>query len=295
MGKPQPKTNVLQMKSRKRKPMLEKGFITPSQYAENAYMSLIIPAEASETHRLMLGIPQTGTIRSEWAQSRYGQIIPCNWSMSDCVQWLNQATPLNYNVADARNIIIHIGMTRDFEWILFNDSDTMMPVDCFMKMNEYMRDGSIPIVAGLYTTKSDPPEPLIYRGAGTSYFRNFILGEKVWADGCGFGCTLVNVKIFRAMAVDAPPYTPAGWPYPPIPRIIDTPQFYWTDPEVGSISTWGGTEDLAFFKRVHEGGYFAKAGWPKIQKRKWPLMVDTSIFCYHIREDGVKFPLRFEW
>jgi hypothetical protein len=271
-----------------------RGKVEPVEYHENPYMNLLIKNSLrTEIRRVCIGIPMTGTIRTEWALARWGQIIPTNWSASDAVMYMTQTTPLGYNVADARNIICHVAMEQGFEWLLFIDSDVILPPHCFRTMNNYMQKNDIPVVFGLYFTKSDPSEPLVYRGSGTGYFRDFKLGDKFWVSGIGMGCTLIKVDILRAMAGDTVEYLAGGTTK--VHKIFDTPQMIWTDPEQCSVRTLQGTEDLAWCTRVVEGEYFAKAGYPKIQKRKYGFLCDSSVTCLHIREDGQRFPQRWIW
>src|SRR5512139_646559 len=129
------------------------------------------------TNRIIVGIPMTGTLRSEWVLARYGQIIPCNWSVSDCIMWLDQYSPLRYSVADARNMIVDQAIKGDFEWLLFIDHDVILPPKTLIRLNDYMLAGDTPIVNGLYFTKSVPAEPLIYKGRGNSYFTDWHLGD----------------------------------------------------------------------------------------------------------------------
>jgi len=58
----------------------------------------------------------------------------------------------------------------------------------------------------------------------------------------------------------------------------------------GTVSTNSGTSDLNWCGRVMEGGYLAKAGWPKYQDRELPFLVDTRIACGHITPDGQVYP-----
>lgn len=267
--------------------------VLPSEYADNDYMNLLVQAASNERRRLLLGVPVTGLVRIEWVLAKYGQTIPCNWSMAEHMHPMNQVTPLGYDVKDARNIIVQSAVVNNFEWVLFIDSDVILPVDCFLKMNEYMRDGSIPIVAGLYFTKSFPSEPLLYRGRGNSYFTKWKLGEKVDCDGTGMGCTMISVKLLREMWKDAPEYLAGG--NQKVRKVFDTPQFLWVDPEQHSVRGFQGTEDLSFFDRMVQGNYLAKAGFKRIAKKKYPVVCDTSILCYHISPDGVKYPLELKW
>jgi hypothetical protein len=64
----------------------------------------------------------------------------------------------------------------------------------------------------------------------------------------------------------------------------------WFDPETGNYNSLSGTTDLEWCTRVIEGGYLAKAGWKAIAKKKYPFLVDTTLFCKHINPDGEQFP-----
>ena len=267
--------------------------ILPKEYADNEYMNLLVKAASNERHRLLLGVPVTGLVRIEWVLGKYGQTIPCNWSLAEHMHPLPQVTPLGYDVKDARNIIVQAAVQQNFEWLFFNDSDTILPPDCFLKLNEYMRDGTIPIVAGLYFTKSYPSEPLLYRGRGNSYFTKWKLGEKVWCDGTGMGATLLNVKVLQKMWEDAPEYLAGG--NQKVRKVYDTPQFLWLDPEAGGVKGFQGTEDLSFYDRLIQGNYLARAGFKHVSRRKWPILCDTSMLCYHITPDGVRYPLELRW
>lgn len=252
------------------------------------YRNLMFKPKHLSGNRIMIGVPMTGTIRSEWALARFGQVIPCNWSDTNCIQWLNQATPLGYSVAEARNILVHEAVTKKFEWLLFIDHDVLLPVDCFVRLNDYMRKGDIPVVAGLYFAKSHPPEPLVYRGRGNSFYTDWKIGDKVWVDGIPMGCTLINVALLKLMYDDAPEITVGG--DRKVKEVFDTPFGINHDPELG-LSTYQGTEDLAWCNRVIAGGYLKKAGWEKIGRKKYPFLIDTGIFCKHITPDGQVYPL----
>jgi hypothetical protein len=253
------------------------------------YYSLLFKAKDLAYHRLLISVPMTGLVRAEWCIARWGQVIPCNWSHSDHVSWMNQYTPLGYAVAEARNLAVDKAVQRDFEWLLFIDHDVILPPDCFVKLNQYLLSGDYPVVSGLYYAKAHPPEPLIYRGRGNGYFKNWKMGDKVMVDGIPMGCTLINVKLLKAMWEDAPEYTVSG--NQKIRKVFDTPYGCYQDPEKKTWDSFSGTEDLAWCNRVISGKYLAKAGWPKLAKEKYPFLMDTSIFCRHITNDGQIYPI----
>ena len=63
-----------------------------------------VRAESKAYKRILVGIPMTGLLRAEWVMARYSQVIPCNWSQVEAVRWLDQNSPIDFSVADARNI-----------------------------------------------------------------------------------------------------------------------------------------------------------------------------------------------
>jgi len=160
--------------------------------------------------RIMVGIPMTGLLRSEWVMARYSQVVPCNWGQVDVIRWLDPHSPLGYAVADARNIVADEALKGNFEWLFFIDHDVVLPMGTILKINEYMIKPQAPIVSGLYFTKSVPSEPLIYRKRGTGYYANWKMGDKVWVDGTPMGCTLIDVKLLKAVADEVEEYIVEG-------------------------------------------------------------------------------------
>ena len=129
--------------------------------------------EGAWMNRILVATPSTGIIRMEWALNRYGQSMPTNWSKIDIIQWISAYAPTGYMLADAENLIAKAVVEGNFEWFLSWEEDNIPPLDAFVRLNEYMTKGTVPIVSGLYFTKSHPPEPILYRGKGTGSYRDF--------------------------------------------------------------------------------------------------------------------------
>jgi hypothetical protein len=238
-------------------------------------------------NRLLVATASTGSVRMEWVQGRYGQIIPTNWSMVQMIQFMNGYVPLRYQVDDAQNIIVKAAIDGDFEWLLLVEHDTILPADAFIRFNQYIRDEQVPVVSGLYYTRSRPSEPLIFRGRGTSVFTDWEMGDLVWCDGVPTGCLLFHMGIMREMWQDSEEYQIGDVI---TRRVFDTPRHLFFDPESDQYNVTTGTSDLAWCTRVMEGGYFEKAGWHDYQDKTWPFLIDTNIFCRHINMDGEQFP-----
>ena len=251
-------------------------------------------AEAAQ-NRIMIGVPLTGLVRAEWMLARYGQVIPCNWSQVDCIQFLDQWSPMGFLVSGARNIIASACVEGGFEWLLFIDHDTIPPPNMILKYNDRMLKGDVPVWSGLYFTKSKPSEPLIYRGRGNSYYTDWKLGEEVWVDGIPMGCTMIHASILKALYDESPEIEIIrGNRKYKAREIFETPARSHFDPETGNWFMSSGTEDMEFCTRVMKNDIFKKAGWPEFQKKEFPFLIDTSIFCRHIDNNGVQYPANGE-
>ncbi len=241
--------------------------------------------------RLCIGTPSTGLVRIEWVHARFGAIIPCNWSVADVSQMMSSAIPLKYQVADAQNLIVKTVVEQGFEWMLSIEQDNVIPPNLFAVLNEYMISRKVPVISGLYFTKSVPPEPLVYRGIGNGYYDKWKLGEKVWVSGVPMGTTLIHASLLKSMWAESPEYRVGGANGAITRRVFEVPNHKWTNPSGQVTLTESGTSDLAWCNRVMKEGHFKKAGWPEYQKKQFPFLVDTSLFVRHIDNSGVQFPI----
>jgi hypothetical protein len=201
---------------------------------------------------------------------------------------MSQHSPIDFQVPDGRNIIAHNLLTGGYEWLLFIDHDVIVPPNLFLLVNDVMAEKKYPIWAGIYFTKSVPSEPLIYRGRGNGYFRDWKFGDKVWVDGVHMGCTLIHRSVFEGLAPNCRRYVPA----PGMPEIAEfyiNPAKVFSDPEQRATFVATGTEDLNFCERVIEQGVIQKAGW-EVPDFKHPIMIDTSVYCRHIDQNGLQYP-----
>jgi len=247
------------------------------------------------TNRILIAVPCTGLVRIEWVMAKYGQIIPTNWSQVEMIQWLNTYAPIEYQLPDAENLIAKAVVEGDFEWFLSIEQDNVLPQDTFVRLNEYMTEAKYPIISGLYYTKSVPAEPILYRGRGNGSFRDFKLGDKVWADGIPFGCTLIHGSIIKAIWNESEEYSIGGQV---TRKVFELPNFNKGSmgfenegTEEKRFAYTRGTTDLNFCKRVMRDDIFTKAGWPQFAKKKYPFLVDTNILIQHIDNTGRMYPL----
>ena len=236
--------------------------------------------------RLLVSTATEGWIRYEWSHARHSQVIPINWEASG---FDLQFTAMGYSIDDAYNLITKQALDIGVDWLLIIEDDVLIPFDCFVKMAEHMNDNKVPIVSGVYFTKAIPSEPLIFRGRGNGPFTNWKWGQRVWCDGLPMGCLLIHTSILKWFWDNSEHYkVPTG---EEVSRVFITPRKIFLDPETMVINRQEGTQDLYFFDRLINEGILKKAGWPDINRKKYPLLCDTSIVCKHIdRATGRQYP-----
>lgn len=239
----------------------------------------IVRSNKDPRARILIGTATLGVVRVEWATARYGQIIPTNWSSGQSMLGINTMMPIGYLVAEAQNIFAQAAIKENYEWLFLHEDDVVLPSDTFLKLNKYMQDGKIPIISGLYYLKGSPSEPVVYRGRGNGCFGDFKIGEKIWVDGVPTGCLLVHTSILKALYDVSEEYMAMNVK---TRRIFESPRKVWFDPETNKREAAIGTSDLYFCDRVINENIFNKAGWSKFAKKKYPYLVDTSLFCRHI-------------
>lgn len=238
--------------------------------------------------RVIVGTPVTGLVRIEWVQRRYNQVIPTNWSMSEHLEFLNAAMPLRFQVSDAQNLIVERVLRDKFEWLWLIEQDNIIPMDAFIKINQYMLKKQYPIVSGLYFTKSIPPEPIVYKGRGNSYFKDWKMGTKFYVDGVPTGCILIHSSVLQALWDESPEYMVGGRK---TRRIFEEPARIVYNKDLHTYMGEVGTSDLEFCTRIIKGNFLEKAGWKRFAKMKYPFLVDTGLYCTHCDEQGRQYPL----
>ena len=236
--------------------------------------------------RLLVSVATEGWVRYEWAHARYGQVTPVNWEAQG---FDVQYTALGYSIDDAYNLIVKKVIELGVDWLIIIEDDVVVPNDLFVKLSKYMDKAEFPVVSGLYYTKSEPSQPLIFRGRGNGPFLDWKLGKKVFCDGLPMGCLLIHTSILKWFWETCEAYKTVDGNV--VKRVFETPRRIFYDPERGGYERQEGTQDLFFFDRVIEHDVLKKTGWAKIARRKFPFLCDTNIFCKHVdRNTGRMFP-----
>lgn len=240
--------------------------------------------------RILLGIPTLGVIRIEWDVHRRGQIIPINFQVGEITapHMPESIIAEGYHTADAQNVIAERAVLDGYEWLLLWEDDVLPPFDMLMKFNQHMIDQTAPIVSGLYFSKGEPTWPLVFRGRGNGSYLNFNIGDRVWCDGVPTGLLLIHGSILQFMWQNSDEYKlPDGRK---CRQVFQFPRRSWYDPEVDRFFATGGTSDLYFCDRLIKENVFAKTGWPKFSKKRFPFLCDTAISAQQIDLQGKYYP-----
>jgi hypothetical protein len=186
-----------------------------------------------------------------------GRPVPLDWAFA--FKSLN--APANYNcifqvvkgqeVAAARQAIAEFAVEKDAKYLFFLGDDVVIPPHTLKQLIFRLdHDPSIAVVGGVYCTKCEVPNPLVYRGNGQGCYWDWKIGEFFEVTGMGMDCTLIRVSALKDLEK-------------PWFKTIDTDNYL-----DGKAQAEQWTEDLFFFDKLG-----------KINK--WKSFVDASVICEH--------------
>lgn len=196
--------------------------------------------------------------------------------VSFMLQHMNWTPPLNVTLGYMYKTGMLSGAARNMmtletlkyettEYIFYVDDDMIIPpLGLYTLYNLMEQNPGWGAVSGVYSTRNDPPEPLVYteHGRGTSW--DFEMGPGASPTkimGAGAGCLLARVAAIKDWMKSNP-----DWPI-------------WADSVEdglpGGRVTWG--HDVRFVRNLTEAG--------------WPCYVDGRVLCGHY---DMKSGLTFE-
>lgn len=187
--------------------------------------------------------PSLGTVSLWWARAISAILWPQN--IGKYVHFTQDVK--GDEIAETRNRIVSDVLALEekhyveIDSVFWVDDDVIVAAGALLQLYAHQRD----IVSGVYFTKGEPSNPLIYpeRLAGVSTFVPDTAMD-VW--GHGMGLCLVKAGVYRKMAKRCPK------------DKYGRPQWYKTNREmklVGGMLDCGGTEDLHFLDRAGKLGY----------------------------------------
>ena len=184
------------------------------------------------------------------------------------LQHMNWVPPLNVSIAYgvktgvrspiARQILTMEAIRQGAEYIFYVDDDTLVPpLGLYTLYNFMEQNPHAGAVSGVYTTREDPNEPLIYKDHGDGCSWDFEMGDGAIPEvifGAGAGCLLARVSHIKTW-MEQNPEMPIWADAKDMPEAGDT---------CGSVM-WG--HDIRFCRMLNMAGF--------------PVYVDGRVLCGH--------------
>lgn len=144
--------------------------------------------------RLVIGLPVRKTSSIEFWISMLQALPPLNVRMSYLYQKGADA-PGGKLPAEARNAILRRAIEEGIEYVLFLDDDVLFPELAFYRLWVAMsKHPEAACITGVYTSKQDPAEPLLYDNEMNGAFWDWALGDLVPIHSAGAGIMLVRMS-----------------------------------------------------------------------------------------------------
>lgn len=140
-----------------------------------------------------------------------GRPVLPQWGLSLACQSYPLGTAVNLRMLEgkkwdaAREQIVEEALERNAAYVWFIDDDVIGPTNgirelMYAMQNESLADPNVAVVAGVYCTKTDPPEPIIFKEKGKGVHWDWKAGQifPVWAAGTGY--MLIKTEVFRHLS-----------------------------------------------------------------------------------------------
>jgi hypothetical protein len=212
---------------------------------------------------IVIGIPSRSGRRAppEWGICLAAQSWPINSIVHHLIVKANVLDVARglMTTARQRNEIVMRSLDADAKYILFMDDDTSPPPGSLIHAFSILEQqgpplGDVMAVTGIYVTRRDPCEPVLFRRGHQGAFWNWKVNTVFDVDGCGAGCFLVGTGIFKEL--------PSPW-----------------------FEGQHGNEDVNFCEKLRDAGYriLAHGGilcahWDAKEDKAWVLPVDSPPF-----------------
>lgn len=137
----------------------------------------------------------------QWALNHMRLVVPLNTSMSYLVKWGERS-------AKARQYMTMQALDMGCDYILYWDDDVLAPpLSVYTLYNFMQQHPEVGLACGVYTTRNDPSEPMIYKRHGEGAYWGFQAGEgaepeEIFAAGAGF--MLARASAVRDMVAANP-------------------------------------------------------------------------------------------
>ncbi len=213
----------------------------------------------------IIGVPTFGEVSIHWTMSLTSIAMPINFSNQYHIV-------LGKKIDEARNEIVEGVLKNESKprFLFFLDDDVIMPPDTLRRLVHRMDNlpEDVGAISGVYYSKSEPGEPLIFQKKGRGSYYDWRVGDffKAWAAGCGL--VLIRTEALRRMEAQ----NKRPW------FLIDY-GLHMNDK--GVLEARSITEDLYFYTKM--GKTTSPNGKP------YSLWIDTTIQGKHYEKNSKKF------
>lgn len=113
------------------------------------------------------------------------------------------STVYGKDVDAGRTESVKKALEHGMKYVWFIDDDTVPPVDAgrsllyLLEQNGPALGGKVMVAGGIYTTRSSPPEPIVYMEQGAGSYWGWKCGETFKCWGIGTGCMMINLEVFE--------------------------------------------------------------------------------------------------
>lgn len=204
------------------------------------------------------GVRAHGLVPIQWVLNNQQWVMPLNVAMSTMCQW-------GMLSAKARQYMT-MAVLRDApncKYIFYVDDDVLIPPLGLYTLHNFMEQHpEVGAISGVYVTRQDPCEPVVYKNHGEGAFWNFKIGDApVEVMGFGAGCVLARIEAIKKIIELNPPDTPIWADEVAIPG---------NDPKTVDFKvTWG--HDIRFCKLIQEVGYKVYLD-PRVECGHWDIV-----------------------
>lgn len=167
----------------------EKDKVLREKWGDQVIDAFVLPRQK----QVLVGVPHPGSVHHKFWRDWLFLKSPYGMEVMEVVK--------TSAIHDARNVIAQKAMEENFRYLMFMDSDMRIPPNVMLQLMQH----KVPIVAGNFVARSYPYFPCSFKydeekkGYLSVYETGMGLRER---DAVGAACTLIDVKVLKAMAAD---------------------------------------------------------------------------------------------